>query len=75
MENAIEEILIGELGLVPNRADSCVYSGRVQGELVFISRATDDFLVGSTIKGYRLVLDMLRFKADGAKRWKSMIMD
>jgi hypothetical protein len=48
-KHAIEEVLIGELGLVPNRADSCIYSGRVQGELVFISRATDDFLIGSTM--------------------------
>jgi hypothetical protein len=69
-KHAIEEVLIDELGLVPNRADSCVYSGRVQGELVFISPATDNFLVGSTIKGYRLVLQMLRFKASGAKRWE-----
>jgi hypothetical protein len=69
-KHAIEEVLIDELGLVPNRADSCVYTGRVEGELVFISRATDDFLVGSTIKGYRLILKMLRFRSTGEKRWE-----
>jgi hypothetical protein len=69
-KHAIEEVLIGELGLVPNRADSCVSSGRVQGKLVFISRATDDFLIGSTIKeGHHLILQMLSFNADGSKRW------
>jgi hypothetical protein len=51
-KHAIEEVLINELGLVPNRADSCVYCGRIQVKLIFISRATDDFLVGTTYKGY-----------------------
>ena len=68
-KHAIEDVLIGELGLTPNRADSCVYSGRIQGDPIFIARATDDFLCGTTKKGYLAVLHTLRFNPDGSKRW------
>jgi hypothetical protein len=56
-KHAIEEILITELQLVPNQADSCMYSGsRVEGEIIIIGRATDDFLIASTYKGYQILL-------------------
>jgi hypothetical protein len=41
----IETILTGELVLVPNQANACMYSGRLAGDIFIVGRATDNFLV------------------------------
>ena len=59
-----EKVLVKELGLVPNRADPCFYSGIIEGEMVLVGRATDDLLIGGSEKVYRIIHDAMD------KHWK-----
>ena len=44
VEELVESVIFTDLGLIPNRADSAVYSGFFQDKPVILGRATDDFL-------------------------------
>jgi hypothetical protein len=61
----IEGVLLGELKLVPNRADACMYSGRIGNAIIFIGRAIDDFLIVTTPAGYEVILQTLRLTPTG----------
>ena len=41
----VEEFIFSDLGLLPNRADPCTYSGIYANQPVILCRATDDFLL------------------------------
>ena len=47
-KEAIDEVLIGILGLTVNCADSSINSGIVEGNPVILGHATDDFLIATT---------------------------
>lgn len=67
----IETVLIGEMGIVPNRADACMHSGRVAGDVFIVGRATDNFLVATTPPGCAVFLQALCFTIlEGEARWK-----
>jgi hypothetical protein len=41
----VKEFLFNKLGLLPNRADPCTYSGIYKSKPVILCHATDDFLL------------------------------
>ena len=43
----IDKVICGELGLVKNRADQCIYQGNINTHHVIMARATDDIIIGS----------------------------
>ena len=43
----IDKVICGELGLVKNRSDQCIYQGIINTHHVIMARATDDIIIGS----------------------------
>ena len=46
-EHIGDKVVCGELGLVKNRADQCIYQGIINTHHVIVARATDDILIGT----------------------------
>ena len=44
----VDKVLCGQLGLIKNRTDQCIYQGTINQCHVILARATDDILVGTS---------------------------
>jgi len=44
----VDKVLCGQLGLIKNRADQCIYQGTINQCHVILARATDDILIGTS---------------------------
>jgi hypothetical protein len=61
----IDHVIINELLLSPNRADTCIYQGTVQGYLVLMARAPDDILIATPhIDAYHHIVTVFK------RKWK-----
>ena len=59
----IDQVIFDELKLMPNRADSCIYQGIMQGHLVILARATDDILIATThVDAYQAIVSIFQGK-------------
>ena len=57
-QEEIEPVLL-QLGLVPNRADNCFYSGIIGNSPVMVARASDDLLVAASRANYEVLLNAM----------------